>query len=98
MRYRIKKLINNKVIQSFRAIINREILGYQYWNILIKTQDLTNEKEKQIISFLKEIPNIFAVTKYMNSFNLGLELEVKDIEELNKILMEFRYKFSNIIK
>jgi len=98
IRYRIKKLLGNKIIQSFRAVLNREFLGYQYWNILIKTADLTNEKEKKIISFFKQTPNIFATSKYMDEFNFGFELEVKDIGELNKILMSFRYKFSDVIK
>lgn len=98
IRYRIKKLIDNKIIQSFKAVINREILNYQYWNVLIKTQDLTDKKEKQIISFFKQIPNIFAISKYADEFNFGFELEVKNIDELNKILMSFRYNFSDVIK
>jgi len=98
VRYRVKKLQDNKLIQSFRASINRELLGYQYWNVLIKTQNLNEEKEKLIISFLKQSPNVVFASKYVNNFNLGFELEVKSIEELNKILMEFRYKFSDITK
>lgn len=98
VRYRIKKLIDNKVIQSFRAIINRDLLGYQYWNVLIKTQDLTDEKEKQIIFFLKQIPDVVFVSKYMDDFNFGFELEVRSIKKLNEILMNFRYRFSDIIK
>lgn len=97
IRYRIKKLVNNELIQSFRAVINRELLGYQYWNILVKNQNLTDEKEKQIISFLKQTPNIVFASRYIDDFNLGFELEVKNIEELNKILMDFRYKFSDVM-
>jgi len=98
VRYRIKKLVENKIIQSFRAVINRELLDYQYWNILIKTKNLTDEKEKQLISYLKQTINVVFVSKYMNDFNFGFELEIKNIEELNKILMEFRYKFSDVIE
>jgi len=98
IRYRIKKLVDSKIIQSFRAIINRELLGYQYWNILIKIKNLTDEKEKQLIFYLKEAPNIFFASKYMDDFGLGFEVEVKNIEELNKILMDFRYKFSDVIE
>lgn len=98
VRYRIKKLIDNNLIQSFRSIINREVLGYQHWNILIKTQSLNEEKEKQFISFLKEVPNVIYVTKYVNDFNIGFELEVKNMEELHGILTELRYKFSDVIK
>lgn len=98
IRYRIKKLIDNKIIQSFRAIINRELLDYQYWNILIKTKNLTDEKEKPLISYLKQIPNIVFASKYMGDYTFGFELEVKNIEELNKILMDFRYNFSDFIE
>ncbi len=98
IRYRIKKLIDNKIIQSFRAMINREFLDYQYWNILIKTRNLTDEKEKQIISYLKQTQNIVFASKYMDDFTFGFELEVKNIEELNNILMDFRYKFSDVIE
>lgn len=98
VRHRIKKLIENNLIQSFRSVINRDILGYQQWNILIKTQNLTEEKEKQFISFLKEVPNVIYVTKYVNNFNIGFELEVRNMEELHGILTELRYKFSDVIK
>ncbi len=98
IRYRIKKLTDNKIVQSFRAIINRELLGYQYWNILIKTKNLTDEKEKQLIFYLKETSNIIFASKYMDDFTFGFELEIKNIEELNKILMDFRYKFSDVIE
>lgn len=98
IRYRIKKLIDNKIIQSFRAVINRELLGYQYWNVLIKTKNLTDEKEKQLIYYLKQTPNIVFTSKYMDDFTFGFELEVKNIEELNNILMDFRYKFSDVVE
>ena len=81
IRYRIKKLITNKIIQSFRAVINKELLSYQYWNILVKTQHLTDEKEKQIIFFFEQTPNIIGSSKYMNNFDIGFEVEVKNINE-----------------
>jgi hypothetical protein len=34
----------------------------------------------------------------MDNFTFGFELEVKDIKELQELLMNFRYKFSKIIK
>lgn len=98
VRYRIKRLVDNNLIQSFRTVINKETLGYQHWNILIKTQSMTEEKEKQFISFLKEVPNVIYVTKYVNDFNIGFELEVRNMEELHGILTELRYKFSDVIK
>lgn len=98
IRYRIKKLVDNKIIQSFRAIINRELLDYQYWNILIKTKNLTDEKEKQVISYFKQTQNIVFASRYMDDYTFGFELEVKNIEKLNKILMDFRFQFSDFIE
>lgn len=98
IRYRIKKLNENKIIQSYRAVINKELLNYNYWSILIQTPDLTETEEKQLITYLKQIPSVVFASKYMDDYTFGFEVEVKDIKELQEILTDFRYKFSKFIE
>ena len=96
MAHRIKQLQKRNIIQALRPIINTHLLGYQYHNILFKLKRFDNIEK--IFYFFKHHPNIIYFVKYLGSYDLGIDLEVKNAEQLREILQDIKNKFSDDIE
>jgi len=95
---RIRNLKKTGVIQAFKPLIHLEKIGYNAYKLLIRLHNITKEKEKKLISFAQQHPSIFAVIRLVGIWNIELEIEVESKEEFQKIVMEVRDKFREIIK
>lgn len=99
IRYRLERLIKNKVIQGFFPLINPPALGFPVLTIVqIKLQNFNPEREKQLISYFKNnrfISNFAGLTGTWDFFML---ISSSDLGHLNEILKDIRNKFSDIIK
>ena len=94
--HRIKQLVSRNLIQAFRPIINSLLLGYEYYNVLFRLKKFENVEK--IFLFFNSCPNIIYFVKYLGSFDVGIDLEVKNSQELRKILQEIRDLFSQDIE
>jgi Lrp/AsnC family leucine-responsive transcriptional regulator len=93
---RLKQLRKNEIIQSFRPSINTSLLGYQYYNVLFRLRKFDNINE--IFNFFKSQPNIIYFVRYIGSYDLGIDLEVSNVEELRNILLRIKNRFSGDIE
>lgn len=98
VRYRIKKLINEKIIIGFRAFLDLEKLGYEYYKVHLELQNLTGEKKKNLLQYAYNHPNIIYCTEAINGADFELEIQVKSNKDLYKIIDQIKEKFYNIIK
>ncbi len=94
--HRIKQLQKRDIIQAFRPIINTPLLKYQYYNILIRLKKFNNINK--IFNFFKQQPNIIYFVKYLGNYDIGIDLEVKDANELRKIIKKIKNIFSEDIE
>ncbi len=94
--YRLKRLQKSGVIQGFRPIINTTRLGYQYYNVLFRLKHFNNLKK--MFKFFKLHPNIVFFVKYLGDYDIGIDLEVKNAEELRKTISEIKDIFSEDIE
>lgn len=95
---RIRKLKENKVILSYKPLIDLSKLNYSEHKMLIKFQNITEEKEKDIINFLKRESGVMGGIKLIGAWDFEIEFEVKNREEMKEIMGKFRDKFTNNIK
>lgn len=98
VKYHIKNLVKNKIIEGFKPKINVSILGYQWHLLLIQFQKTTEERKKQFTNFCKQNQRIYYVTNTIGSYNLMLDIHVKTTEEFKEVLLDLKEKFSDIIK
>jgi len=96
--YRMKKLTKENIISQYRISINLNKINYKLYKIIIRLHSLTPEKEKQFITYLASHPYGMQYLKLVGSWDVELEFEVKDDEQLHEILLEIRNKFSEIIR
>jgi len=88
--YRIKKLIRKRVLSKFTVDIDWKKLGYTGYLLYLKLSNLTLEKEKKLIEFIRNQDNIMYSVKLMGNKNLLIEIYVKNIDELNKTTLELK--------
>jgi len=95
--YRIKNLIDNKIITSFPPHINIAKLGYSPYKIYLQFRALTKTKEEEMWNYLIKQPNIVWVISCSGKWDLIFGIASKDIEQFDKILSEFMNKYSEFI-
>lgn len=96
VRYRINKLVENGHINYFVTILNSMKLGYDWYRIFFKFQNLTLEKEKEIIEYLKVRSSW--IMKVEGKWDLNTGIFVKNVYEFRDLINEFLLKYSAFIE
>lgn len=96
--YRINELIKRKIILGFRAAINLEKIGYQYFKAFISLKEVNTTREKEFIEFCRFQPNIVYYVRCIGRWDAEPEFEVKSYREFQKIIKQMRAKFSDLIR
>lgn len=97
IRQRMKKLERKGILQAYRASIDVDALGLKYYKILLQTNNLTPEKEKNLRQYSKEHPHIIQYVRYAGQWEIQLEVEIAP-EEIKQLITNLRNKYSEIIQ
>ncbi len=92
--YRINRLINKGIIRNFVTILNHHALGYWAFRIFFKFRDLSAEKEKEIVDFLKD--KVAWLVRVRGVWSFNCMIFTKDIFSLEETLNKFRQQFYDI--
>lgn len=93
--YRLKKLVRDKIILSFRPVINFEKLGYSGYTLLLDFSD--NLKERKLIEYAKRHNSIWNILKHIGNYNYIIEVLCKNNKEFKGIVEEIIHNFSESI-
>ena len=95
---RIKNMVKQGVIQSFRAQFDVSLLGFQYFKVFLKVKNFSKQKEESMWTWLRYHPNIIYTTRALGKFDFEFEMQARGREEFHKVLGEFRNKFKDCIR
>jgi len=95
---RVKKLEKSGVIQNYVLFPNSEEIGYTWYYVLFLFRDITVEDEKKFFNFCRIHPNIWCYNKMIGTWDVIINVDVKDDNELKDILMQIKNDFSRILK
>ncbi len=95
---RIKEMKKQGIIQGFKPLIHLENTNCSGYKALIKFQNITEEKEKEIINFLKININVVGIIKLVGLWDFEIEFEVENKEQMLEFTRNFRDKFKEVIK
>ncbi len=98
VRYRLKNLEKNKIINGYTIYFDNEILGQLRYKIMIQLRGNTEEKENRIITFAQIFPNVVYSVKTFGVWGLEIDIEVENVEKFTEILREIKNKNSDIIR
>jgi DNA-binding Lrp family transcriptional regulator len=96
--YRLKKLIKEKVIVQFRCYPNLKNIGINHYKIIFRTKNFDPESEKKIKTYVKQHKKATQFLKLIGSWDVEIEIETENEDELYNILTELRKEFSEIIR
>lgn len=96
--YRLKKLTEEKLLIQHRCFLNLENIGINFYKIILRTKNLDSKTEENLRKYLENHKKATAFLKLIGSWDLEIELETEDENELYSILNEIRKNFSEIIR
>lgn len=100
VKYRIDRLVENKIIQNFTAMIDVFKLGYSVYRLYFVLQFVSPEKEKEIIEYFTNSENTWRVESSKGRYDLLVTVLVKNHNHFfsfyEDTLKEFRYYFKEI--
>jgi DNA-binding Lrp family transcriptional regulator len=98
IQYRIKELIEKKIILGFKIAINYEKLGIRFFKTFIYLENPKKDRVKQLLSRLSIHKNVIHNVKVIGNWDLEPEFEVENESEFDKIMDQIKNDFSDIIK
>ncbi len=95
--FRIKRLVKERIISFFYSVIDISKLGFTVHKNFLRLQNLDRGKEKEIIEFLKNHPNVVWIAGCDGKFDLAFGTWAKDMTFLDKTLTELNKKYGEYI-
>ncbi len=96
--YKIKKLEQQKIIQSYNILADFSQLGYKFYKVWFSLQNMNSLQWRKLLSFVHQISQVLWATKLMGYYDFSIELEVRDIAQFREILTAIQKEFSAHIK
>ncbi|MGV8150194.1 MAG: Lrp/AsnC family transcriptional regulator [Candidatus Woesearchaeota archaeon] len=94
---RIKHLEKEKIILGYRIMINYPLLGYLHYRVFLHLENITEEKEKKLIGYLKYQTPVISVTKTVGYSTLEFRAIVKNVEEFYDMIHLLKGQFPDIV-
>ncbi len=85
VKYRIDRMVENKVIQGFRTIVNVNKLGYFSYHVFLELHH-TRENERKLVEFFIGNDNINAVLKYSGKWDFEVAFMAENPSTFDKFL------------
>ena len=95
---RIKKMFKGGVIDSFRPSLSTEKLGFHWYLISLQLNERTDSKIKEMISGIKGIMSSHFIVHGFGLTDFVFYVQVKTLQDLQKVLYSLRSDFSDDIK
>lgn len=95
---RIKNLEKKGIIRNYYIDLNLEKIGKEFCKSFIFLHNYTNAEYEKLKNYCLRHPNVTALTNIIGSWEMELEMEVKNFDEFHKIMNEVKNQFKHIIR
>ncbi len=90
IKYRLKKLEENKIITKYRPDVWPKKIGYNWYFLIFKIGFIDKETQRKLQSYIVNHPNVTYFYKTIGSSDIQVEVRMKTTLELNDTLMKIR--------
>ena len=97
VQYRIRRLTKEGYLLGYTAWYDARKMGLEYYKILIGLRNINREKEKKLLGFFLEHDNVMLINKTIGSWDIEVDVVVKDVMELHDFIREAKTKFGHVI-
>jgi len=95
VRYRVNQLVKTGIIKSFIAIINTKKLGFSYYKLFLKLQNVNEMRKNHLLEFLKKSPQISWLAEIEGPFDISCIVSIKNQVELELFIKKVYEEFGN---
>ena len=95
---RMSNLEKIGIIRQYFALIDVHRMGYTFYRIDMKLQNVTETKEKYIINYILKLPKVISVLELHGKYDLAVLFLTKDIIETDNNIRSIKWKFNRYIK
>ena len=93
---RIKNLEEKGIIVSYMMIVDFEHFDKLSYKIFVKYDNSKIDDEIKLFSYLKSVPGILSTAKHLGKWDLDIEIQSKNLRDLQKFVINLRNKFEII--
>ena len=95
--YRIGKLLDSGIIKGFYARVDASRVGFTVFRTFLRLQDVTPEKEKEIIDYIVAQKPIGWCISVQGNWDINFIYWAKDTNQYFRFWKEFKNKYGNYI-
>ncbi len=96
--YKLRNLEEKKVISRYYPVFNLSKLGYYYFRVFIKFNNLTTDLKEKIEHFILKEKDIGWAFWANGDFHIGIAIWAKTVSEFKKIANKIYFHFDQYIK
>lgn len=97
VRYRLKKLRDNKLIKGFRPRLDVNRIGLQWYLLTVKLQSIDERKKRMLLDYLIKQKETYYITSTIGKYDLMIDLHVKNSEDIVGYFFRLRQLFPDIV-
>jgi len=97
VQYRLKRLTERGFVLGYSAWFDARSLGFNYYKLLIGFRSATKEKEQEFLRFCEECDDVIFINKTIGSWDIEVDIIVRDNSELHGFMRGIKTRFGNIV-
>jgi|SRR3989344_2029639 len=99
VRYRLNRLIKEKLILGFRSSLDINKLGYIYVKVQLKLNNMSQEIYSELYQYLKQNKYVVYITESIGGPDYEFEFQIRDTKQLYELIDNLRNRFEkNIVE
>ncbi|RLE39009.1 hypothetical protein DRJ17_02340 [Candidatus Woesearchaeota archaeon] len=96
--YRLKKLKKEGIIVQFRCYPEFNKIGINLYKLILRTKNFNEDAEMKLKQYIRQHKKATQLLKLIGSWDVEIEFETENEDELYDILLNIRKEFSYIIR
>src|SRR3989344_1213750 len=94
----IKNLTKRNIIKGFKYNLNKDKLGIIAVRLFLKLHNVGVDRESQLMEFMSSTKEIVQLNKTVGDWDIELDLEAVDRNDIRSILIKLREDFKDLIE
>ncbi len=95
--YRIKRMRKTGLIGKYFTVIDTYKLGYTMCTLFLRFNNISLEKEAELIKFLRARKCVGAIANIHGAFDLAIRIWVKSLQELQRVIDHIIYNYGTFL-
>lgn len=95
---KIADLEKRKIIQGYTTFLNIDKISLKFFKLCLYFQDFSEESYNKLLSFCKAHRNIVHVIKSIGNWDLELEIEAENVEQIYSFIEDIKTQYPKTVK